>query len=109
MVLRDPPPLSGDPKWLRIQRSRLDAADVPDFAILLVGIVSRQAASPTARVQARLAAPVSRNKLRPADGRFAGRRAAAAPLPAGPGVGRARPDVNTAFTLPFQSMFKSVA
>lgn len=93
--MRDPPPLSGDPKWLRIQRSRPDAADVPDFAILLVGIVSRQAASPTARVQARLAAPVSRNKLRPADGRFAGRRT--------------RPDVNTAFTLPFQSMFKSVA
>ncbi len=45
----------------------------PDLAVLLVGIAARQAASPTARVQARITrTAIARPLLAPMDGAFSG-------------------------------------
>ncbi|MGC6400369.1 hypothetical protein ACNI3Q_07300 [Sphingomonas sp. FW199] len=90
-----------DPKWLRIKEARPDPSGCPDFSVMLVGIVSRQAASPTARVQARLSAPVSGRPLRPADGRFRGLDAHPARVLRPFASAHAGKEVKPAFTVPF--------
>jgi hypothetical protein len=101
MVMREPPPMTLDPKWLRINQARPDPSGRPDFPVMLVGIVSRQAASPTARVQARLSAPVSGHPLRPADGRFHGRNAGSASVHRPNRSAEPKEEVKPPFTVPF--------
>jgi hypothetical protein len=60
-----------DLSFARLERDIAVTAMPTELAVLLVGVAARQAASPTARAQARLAlcAPVDR-LLAPAEGAF---------------------------------------
>jgi hypothetical protein len=68
-----------DLSFARMDRDMAVTALPTDLAVLMVGVAARQAASPTARAQARLARGVRRDGLlAPADGAF--HRAAAIAL-----------------------------
>ncbi|HEX4695644.1 hypothetical protein [Sphingomonas sp.] len=84
-----------DLSYLRFEHDASVATIPPDLAVLLVGIAARQAASPTAMVQARFAPTVLADlPFRPRSGSFDSRQAVR--------IARWRhmtePGVNSAFT-----------